>query len=1086
MQNPSLEPSKEILEGYRLSPQQKHLWLLQQRDYCLYRVHCAVLITGSLNLEILKTALEKVVESHEILRTDFRCLPGLNIPLQVIRDGEILWNFTAESTSETLQAKKNKFQSLVQQFSQPPFDFEYRSTLNASLVTLSPKQQILLLGLPALCTDTIGIQNLVAEISRSYAATLKGEELVYEPLQYADIAEWQNELLEAEEYEIAREYWRKQDISALQTLKLPWEKQVADLKFQPQVVELAVEPDLKRAIATLVSQYKTSISTFLLACWNILFYRLTEQTDLIVGMAFAGRKWEELESVIGLLVRYLPIPCHLSETLQVYDLLQQIEQAKQDVDRWQEYFTWEAIIDSTKSDIESSIFPLSFDFVQLHEQDFTEDISCSIQQISTCVEPFKVKLSGIQTEDALNLEFHYDAKLFEAEDIERLAAQFQTLLTNIVANPNTAISQLEILSNRENYQLLVEFNQTQAEYPQDKCIHQLFEEQVARTPNNIAVVFANQHLTYAQLNARANQLAHYLRHLGVGAEVLVGIYVERSPQMLVGLLGILKAGGAYVPLDPSYPQERLGFMLEDTQAPVLLTQERLLTNLPNHSAKVVCLDRDWEAIAVNSPENPDSNVTPENLSYVIYTSGSTGKPKGTLIPHRGLVNYLSWCIQAYAVEQGEGAIVHSSLSFDATITGLFAPLLVGCQVRLLPEIGIEALSNALQSSANYSLVKITPAHLELLSQQIPPQSAAGCTKAFIIGGENLAAEQIAFWQDSAPETLLVNEYGPTETVVGCCVYRVPQGQHRSGSIPIGRAIANTQLYLLDQNLQPVPLGVPGELYIGGAGVARGYLNRPDLTAQKFIPDPFSNTPGARVYKSGDLARYLPNGDIEYLGRIDAQVKIRGFRIELGEIEALLSQHSDVQKAVVVAREDESGKRLVAYVVPESEQVANVNDLRDFLKAQLPEYMLPAAFVLLKTLPLTANGKVDRNALPIPEQVRPQLVAAFVAPRTGTEQAIAGIWAEVLKLERVGIHDNFFELGGHSLLLTQVTSRLHKALQIEVSLRQLFETPTIAQLAEVITQKLAQQTDDATLAQMLAELEELSEDEVQAVLAAESQ
>ncbi len=872
-------------------------------------------------------------------------------------------------------------------------------------------------------------------------------------MQYADIAEWENELLETEDREVAKSYWLQQ-LSELPAIKLPGERQTNGLaNFQKQVVSLSIEKDLGTTIANLVSKHETSTNNFLLACWNILLHRLTQKTKLVVNSAFSGRKYEELNSAIGLLAKYLPITCNFTENITFAELLVQIEQSNQLAYQWQEYYI-----------NESDGVSFGFDFVDTSETYYADTVSFSIQQIDACTELFKIRLACIQTVNSLELEFHYNANLFANEYIKQLTADFYTLLNSIVTNPTSAISQLEILSDRQRHQLLVEFNQTQANYPRDKCFHQLFAEQVSRTPDNIAVVCESQQLTYSELNDRANKLASYLQTLGVGAEVLVGICVERSPLMLIGLLGILKAGGAYVPLDPTYPQERLAFMLEDSAVAVLLTQQHLKASLPQTQARIICLDTDWEKIALPCPPCPPC---PSSLAYVIYTSGSTGKPKGTLIEHRGLVNYLYWCIQAYAVEQGQGALVHSSIGFDATITGLFVPLLVGRQVRLLPEnLGIEALSNTVQTSTNYSLVKITPAHLELLSQQISPQQAANWTKALIIGGENLTSAQISFWQEFAPETLLVNEYGPTETVVGCCVYRVPKGKHISGSVPIGRAIANTQLYILDQYLQPVPLGVAGELYIGGDGVARGYLNQPELTAQKFISNPF--TPGTRLYKSGDLARYLPNGEIEYLGRIDDQVKIRGFRIELGEIETLLSQHPSIQTAVVVVREDTGDKRLVAYLVPLAESI-NESELREFLAAQLPEYMLPAVFVVLENLPLTPNGKVNRQALPVPEQVRPQL-STFVAPQNATEEAIAQIWAEVLKLDQIGIHDNFFALGGHSLLLTQVTSRLYQAFSIEISLRQLFDTPTIAQLAEVITQKLLQQTDEATLAQMLAELE----------------
>ena len=533
--------------------------------------------------------------------------------------------------------------------------------------------------------------------------------------------------------------------------------------------------------------------------------------------------------------------------------------------------------------------------------------------------------------------------------------------------------------------------------------------------------------------------------------MLAGICVERSHLMVVAVLGILKAGGAYVPIEPTYPPERQAYIVTDSNIPILLTQERLAANLPTNGIKVICLDADWEDIAQENTENPVSQTTPENLAYVIYTSGSTGKPKGTLIPHRGLVNYLIWCTQAYAVEQGTGTLVHSPLGFDLTITSLFSPLLVGCQVKLLPENqGIETLYTALSQSSNLSLVKLTPAHLELLGQQFSPQEAAGRTRALIIGGENLSAQHIAFWQEFAPNTMLVNEYGPTETVVGCCIYQIP-GIHHSGSIPIGRPIANTQLYVLDRHLQPVPIGLVGELHIGGKGIARGYLNRPELTAQKFIPNFFSKELGERLYKTGDLARYRCDGTLEFLGRIDNQVKLRGFRIELGEIEAALLEHQEVQESVVVVQEDVPGnQRLVAYIVLNAELSTSVSELSQFLKQKLPKYMVPSAYLLLDALPLTSNGKIDRRSLPVIEEFRPELEVAYVPPTTEVEQTIAAVWQEVLHQEQVGIHDNFFDIGGHSLLVAQVHNQLQELL-LDLSLIELLEYPTIHSLAKYLSQ-----------------------------------
>ena len=647
----------------------------------------------------------------------------------------------------------------------------------------------------------------------------------------------------------------------------------------------------------------------------------------------------------------------------------------------------------------------------------------------------------------------YNTEALDGDSIARMLDQFTTFLQGIVTDPKGRVADLPLLSELERHKILVEWNDTQADYPKDQCIHQLFEEQVERTPDVVAVVYEDKQLTYRELNATANQLAHYLQKLGVGPEVLVGIFVERSLEMMVGLLGILKAGGAYVPLDPAYPKERLAFMLSDSQVSVLLTQEKLLAGLPEQGAYAICLDTGWGVISQESEENLNSGVNPANLAYIIYTSGSTGKPKGTMIVHQGLVNYLSWCIKAYAVADGVGAPVHSSIGFDATITSLFSPLLVGQRVVFLPEKQeIEALSAVLCSQSNFSLVKITPAHLALLSELLPSKQAAGQTRALIIGGEALSKKSISFWQTHAPETRLVNEYGPTETVVGCCIYEVPTQTSLSGLVPIGRPIANTQLYILDQSLQPVPIGVAGELHIGGDGLARGYLNRTELTTQKFIPNPFSEDPAARLYKTGDLARYLPDGNIEFLGRIDNQVKIRGFRIELGEIEAVLRQNRAVQDAVVIDQEYDPGdKRLVAYVVPSQEQAPSTRELRRYLKQKLPDHMVPTAFVRLEALPLTPNDKVDRRALPMPDRIR-SVEETFAPPLTLFEEVLAGIWSEVLKLDSVGIHDNFFELGGHSLLAVHVLAQIEKTFGKNLPLSTLFQSPTIEQLANLLRQK----------------------------------
>ncbi len=613
------------------------------------------------------------------------------------------------------------------------------------------------------------------------------------------------------------------------------------------------------------------------------------------------------------------------------------------------------------------------------------------------------------------------------------------------------------LTEAERRLVLFEWNDTRTEFPA-LCAHQLFEQQVERDPDAIAVVFNGRRLTYSELNQRANRIAHYLRRLGVGPDGLVGVCLQRSPEMVAGLLGVWKAGGAYVPLDPSYPQERLSFMIADAAVQVLLTDkncERLFS--PAHE-KTVRLDSDWPTIAQESQANPDSGSTPSNLAYVMYTSGSTGTPKGAMILQSGLVNYLTWAIKTYGVKPGGSVPVHSSISFDLTVTSLYTPLLAGGRVELLAEdAAAQSLLTALKRQKGRSLVKITPAHLELLSQQLAPDEAADMTNVFVIGGENLLAEKLRLWRESAPATRLINEYGPTETVVGCCVYEVQADDPRSGSVPIGRPIDNTQLYVLDSNLQPVPVGETGELYIGGAGVARGYWNRPELTEERFLPDLFSGTPGARLYKSGDLARYRADGILEYLGRVDNQVKVRGYRIELGEIEAALASHPGVQSCAVLAREDEPGDRqLVGYVSPAKDQSPAPEELRSFLEQRLPVYMVPARIVLLESLPLTPNGKVDRKALPAPSDETIASTTTAVAPRTGTEKALAAIWAELLKVDNVGVNDSFFDLGGHSLMAFKAMSRIRDVFDVDLPVQDLFENPTIAEIA-----KLLGSTEDST-------------------------
>ncbi|MDZ8091996.1 MAG: amino acid adenylation domain-containing protein [Nostoc sp. DedQUE05] len=1041
---------QQIIQGFPLSPQQKHLWLLQQSSN-LYCSQCAILVEGNVELEILKQALDKVIARNEIIRTSFHRPRGLKIPIQVIETNNSV-SFD-EHNLENISSQEEEIEALFEKVKQESIQLEQGQLLKLHLLKCSSKKYILFVKLPSLCADYKTLTNIVNEISQYYTACLQNAELSEEPLQYADVATWQNELLAAEETTSRKNYWQQVDFSTLDSLKLPFENNLSDKsEFEPKLIKLAIPSDLLTKIDRIVQKYQISIDIFFLTCWQTLIWRLTGQANLIIGLGCDGRNYEELKVALGLFAKYLPLAYHLQENESFSNTLIKVKNLTDEILEWQDSFSWDAFAKTNADESEESFLPFCFDFEEMVSNYSAPQVAFSIYQHYVCFDRFKVKLSCVRTQDDLvKVEFHYDAKLFRQEDIQRLANQWQTLLTSVIDNPSTAISRLDILSEGEREELLVAFNNTKTGELEYTCIHNWFEQQCDRTPDNIAIVYKNQQLTYRELNSRANQLAHYLQQLGVKPDVMVGLCVERSLFMVIGLLAVLKAGGAYVPIDPSYPLERKTFILNDSQMPVLLSQQHLIADLATDGIKVICIDSDWQTIKQQKVENPITKTTELNLAYVIYTSGSTGKPKGTLIPHQGLVNYLSWCTKTYQVEQGAGTLVHSPLGFDLTITSLFSPLLVGRTVELLSEKqGIETLCQALKKSSNLSLVKITPAHLDLLKQQLSQEEIVNKTRAFIIGGENLLAESITFWQDVTPDTILVNEYGPTETVVGCCVYQVPVGKHSTGSIPIGRAIANTQLYILDQYLQPVPMGVPGELHIGGLGLARGYLNQPELTALKFIPNPFSKQEGDRLYKTGDLVRFLPSGDIEYIGRIDNQVKIRGFRVELGEIEAVINQHPSVSTSIVILQEDKSGNQsLIAYATLQPDKTLTTPELRRFLQNKLLDHMLPTAFMILEALPLTSNGKVDRQALPMPDALRPELEVAYVVPQTEVEKTIASVWQKALNLEKIGIHDNFFEIGGHSLLLVTVHSQLQEILKVELSTLDLFRYPTINSLAEYL-------------------------------------
>ncbi|MEH2238964.1 non-ribosomal peptide synthetase [Nostoc sp.] len=1047
----------ESMEGFRLSPQQEHLWLLQQIDQSwAYRSDCAILIAGNVDINNLELALQDVVNRHEILRTSFTCLSGMTIPVQVITDSKVILDNNDDLSNLNPQEQEAKIEARFQKNHQQVFDFEQGLILHTSLLTLSPEKHLLFISLPALCADTVSLNCLLRELTISYLGNLD-EESSEDPLQYADFSEWQNQILEAEETQIGRKYWQQQDLSAVINTKFLYEKHISEnQKFNPKLVNSIIAPELVANIEALAEKYNTSASIFYLTCWLVLLQRLSGQSEMLVATGVDGRKYEELKGALGLFAKYLPLHCHLEDNFQFSQILQQLHESVESISKWQESFTWEQILGvDTKSDILPFV-PVGFDFAEEHTQYSAGDISFCIHQLYTCTERFNIKLSCRPKDNFLSAEFHYDSNLFSAQDIVDLAEQFHKLVESATDHPEAAISELEILSDRARNQLLFEFNQTQTNYPQDKCIHQLFEEQVERTPNNITVTFSDKKLTYSELNARANQMAHYLQRFGVGPEVLVGICVERSLEMIVAILGILKAGGAYLPLDPNYPSERLSFILKDTKTLVLLTQQRLLSGLPAHNAQTICLDTAWEIITQESQENPPLKTHSENLAYVIYTSGSTGQPKGVQIAHRHLVNSTIARISYYQ-EPVSSFLLLSSFAFDSSVAGLFWTICSG-GILCLPQEGLQLeipklLELIVQNHVSH-LLSLPSLYAILLEEAKSEQLTS--LRTVIVAGESCPIELVERHHQLQSKPSLFNEYGPTEGTVWSSVYPCGSQQTRA-QVSIGKPIANMQIYLLDSHLQPVPISVIGEVYISGDGLARGYLNQAALTSEKFIPNPFSDRPGIRLYKTGDLACYLSDGNIEFLGRLDQQVKIRGYRIELGEIEAVLGQHPEVGEVVVIAQKDKlQDMRLVAYLVPNQQASVLISELRRYLLDHLPEYMVPSAFVLLKEMPLLPNGKVDRRVLP--DQPQLNLEENLVAPETELEQIIATIWQEVLHIEKVGIYHNFFDLGGHSLLMVQIHSKLDQTLNKNISIVEMFQYPTISALAKHLSQQLAEKPD----------------------------
>ncbi len=949
---------------------QERLWFLNQLqpNHPVYNISLVVRVSGPLDVAAMERSLGAIVARHQILRTAFPTVDGHPEPA-VAAPGPV--SISVVNLMSTPEADRmEQARGFALEFIRQPFDLERGPLFHLALLRLDAADHVLVFVVHHILFDARSAEIFLEELIKGYEKADKNEpfQLPEPQLQYADYAAWQRATLQGEYRDRQLRYWAGQLEGSPPLLKLSTDRPRPPLKsYRGACYSWTIAAPTVAAIKRLGrSEHVTPFMT-MVAAFNVLLHRYSGQDDIVIGTPISNRTAVETETMIGPFINTLALRTDLSGDPSFRDLLRRVRETALAAYTHQD-LPFEQLLRHLRLERDVAHTPLFQVMFVFQNTPAMEIPKLAIQPISLDGGTAKFDLTLTMTEigDQIHTVFEYDTDLFDHGTIERMAAHFQTLLQSIITNLDQCASELALLNDVDRRQVLNQWSVGQCDSAEPPCLHRLFEAQAASTPDAIAVECGNETWTYRELNARANLLARRLSKLGIGPEALVGICLDRSPELMAALLAVLKAGGAYVPLDPNLPQERLEFMRREAGCTALITQSQLRDYFARDEAVVLCLDGAAEISASESVENVDVTVMPDNSAYVIYTSGSTGLPKGIVLPHRALVNYLTWAVRTYAVDQGEGAPVFSSISFDLTVTALFAPLLTGKKVELLREDSDwQALAHKLTQSRNLSFVKMTPSHLELLSRQTSQEEAGRCAGLFIIGGENLTADHVRFWRGAAPHVTIINEYGPTETAVGCCMYQIPDANHIAGSIPIGRPIANTQVYILDSRLEPLPVGVVGELYIGGEGLARGYLNRPELTAEKFVPNPFGSL-SSRLYRTGDLGRYLADGNIEFIGRIDNQVKVRGFRIELGEVEVVLCGQEAVSEAVVVVREEGADKRLVAYVVTREGGSVTEKELIGYAKQKLPNYMIPSAFVFLESLPLTPNGKINRRALPAPE------------------------------------------------------------------------------------------------------------------------
>lgn len=1037
---------------FPLSFAQQRLWFLDklQPNSAAYNVPTVVRLSGPIQLEPFKQALDLVVMRHESLRTTFE--GNDDSPAQKINAPSSV-EFKVLDFSGLPEAER-KFQTdrVTADEIRRPFDLAEDLMIRATLVRQAPDEHILILVTHHVASDEWSLRILFREWAAYYEGICEGREVTLPelPIQYADFAQWQRDWLASNEYKAQLEFW-SQRLKAAPVLQLPTDRpRPAEQTFNGALFGRFLSRELVERLKRFSRQERCTFFMTLVAAFKVLMYRYTQQEDLIVGCPIAGRNRLETEPLVGFFVNTLAVRTSLAGDPAFRTVLKLVRENTLGA-----YANQDIPFDKLVEELQPQRSPTHMPFVQvvfsLNNEFVEEQIFPGIRseeiEVDTLTSKFDLTVISKDTPQGLNIVIEYNTDLFDEARISRLLGHYEQLLESILAKPDETVSRLEILTTPERKQLVQDWNATATEYPRATTVHEVFEAQAVKAPNAVALQYDERSITYGELSARSSQLARYLVKNGAGPNGLVGVYMERSIDMIAAFLGILKAGSAYVPLDLGYPKERLEFMISDSKMPLLLTQASLQKDLPGGGVKVVALDAEWKRIQQESQEIPRVDANAESLAYVTYTSGSTGQPKGVAVPHRGITR-LVLETDYVALKSTDRIAQASNASFDAATFEIWGALLNGARaVGISKEVALSPsdFTETLRKERITTLF-LTTALFNQLAREVPDAFKSLDTVMF--GGEAVDPKWVRAVLEGAPPKRLLHVYGPTENTTFSTWHQVQEVKDEL-PVPIGRPIANSSVYILSRGMQPMPIGVPGEVYVGGDGLAQGYWQRPELTAEKFVPNPFSDEAGAKLYKTGDIGRFDRDGNVEFVGRIDHQIKLRGFRIELGEIESLLARHPQVNSTVAMLREDMPGdKRLVAYVIPKG-AAPSAGDLKTFLKAQLPEYMVPSAFVVMEQFPLTPNEKVDRKALPAPEQNRLDLNRTLLGPRDAVEQQLTKIWEKVLGVQPIGVTDNFFELGGHSLLAVRVFTQIEKTLGKKLPLATLFRAPTIEEIARVV-------------------------------------